>query len=165
MRGQPDPERARLEEGTFRQIVRHAPLVSIDLVVLDRQGRALLGLRANEPACGFWFVCGGRLLKGEAIRDGFARIMTAETGYAGAFTEAKPRGVYEHLYETNRFREPGFGTHYVVLAYEIVVPDHLELRPDAQHRELAWWRVPDLLASPEVHPYTKAYFCDVTPAE
>jgi hypothetical protein len=39
------------------------------------------------------------------------------------------------------------------------------LRPDAQHRELAWWRVPDLLASPEVHPYTKAYFCNVTPAE
>ena len=158
MRGQPDPDAARLDEDIFRQIVRHAPLVSIDLVVLDRQGRALLGLRTNEPALGFWFVCGGRILKGEAIRDGFARIMRHEMGHACAFTEAKPRGVYEHLYETNRFGEPGFGTHYVVLAYEIVVPDHLELRPDAQHRELAWWRVPDLLASPEVHPYTKAYF-------
>ena len=158
MRGKPDPDAARLDEEAFRQIVRHAPLVSIDLIVLDRQGRALLGLRANEPARGFWFVCGGRILKGEAIRDGFARIMRHEMGHECAFTEAKPRGVYEHLYETNRFGEPGFGTHYVVLAYEIVVPDHLELRPDAQHRELAWWRVPDLLASPEVHPYTKAYF-------
>lgn len=165
MCGPPDPDPARLDDDTFRQIVRHAPLVSVDLVVLDCHGRALLGLRANEPACGFWFVCGGRILKGEAIRDGFGRIIAHETGYAGAFTEAKPRGVYEHLYETNCFREPGFGTHYVVLAYEIVVPDHLELRPDAQHRELAWWRVPDLLASPEVHPYTKAYFCNVTPAE
>jgi colanic acid biosynthesis protein WcaH len=84
--------------------------------------------------------------------------MRNELGYTCAFTEAMPRGVYEHLYETNRFGDPGFGTHYIVLAYEVVVPDHLEPRPDAQHRELAWWRVPDLLASPEVHPYTKAYF-------
>jgi colanic acid biosynthesis protein WcaH len=158
MRGKPEPEATRLDEETFRQIVRHAPLVSIDLVVLDRQGRALLGLRTNEPARDFWFVCGGRILKGETIPDAFARIMAHEIGHACAFTEARPRGVYEHMYETNRFGEAGFGTHYVVLAYEVVVPDHLEPRPDAQHRELAWWRVPDLLGSPAVHPHTKAYF-------
>jgi colanic acid biosynthesis protein WcaH len=48
--------------------------------VLDCQGRALLGLRANEPAYGLWFVCGGRILKGEPIRDGFGRIIAHETG-------------------------------------------------------------------------------------
>jgi colanic acid biosynthesis protein WcaH len=158
MPDKPGPDAARPDDEVFRQIVRHTPLVSIDLIVRDCRGRALLGLRANEPARAFWFVCGGRILKGEAIREAFARIMGNELGYACAFTAARPRGVYEHLYETNRFDEPGFGTHYIVLAYEIVVPDELEPRPDAQHHELKWWRVPDLLASLEVHPYTKAYF-------
>lgn len=154
----PDRHIAKLDDETFRHVVRHAPLVSIDLIVLDRRHRALLGLRANEPARGFWFVCGGRILKGEAIRRGFARVMREELGYACAFAEARSRGVFEHRYETNRFGEPGFGTHYIVLAYEVVLPDDLDLRPDAQHRELAWWHISDLLASPAVHPYTKAYF-------
>jgi colanic acid biosynthesis protein WcaH len=149
---------AKLDDRTFRQIVRHTPLVSIDLIVLDDRGRALLGLRAKEPARGFWFVCGGRIRNAEPIIEAFDRIATDELGWALDFSEARSRGVYEHLYPTNRFEEPGYGTHYVVLAYEISQANGVDPRPDHQHSELKWWSVPDLLASPVVHTYTKAYF-------
>ena len=61
-------------------------------------------------------------------------------------------------YGENFAHAPGFGTHYVVLAYRLELSRLPSEVPDDQHRELRWWSVDDLLASQEVHPNTKAYF-------
>ena len=45
-----------LELETFKTVVASTPLVSIDLIVRNRQGQVLLGLRTNRPAQGGWFV-------------------------------------------------------------------------------------------------------------
>ena len=34
------------------------PIVSVDLIVFNSEGKALLGKRLNEPARGSWFVPG-----------------------------------------------------------------------------------------------------------
>ncbi len=47
-----------LDQKTFLTVVRSAPLVSVDMIVRDRDDRVLLGLRANQPARGWWFVPG-----------------------------------------------------------------------------------------------------------
>jgi colanic acid biosynthesis protein WcaH len=52
----------------------------------------------------------------------------------------------------------GYGTHYVVLGYELRWPSTAVPRPDDQHSELRWWSVPELLASDRVHENAKAYF-------
>ena len=70
----------RLPRQEFLAVVKTTPLVSLDLLVQDRQGRVLLGMRKNEPARGFWFVPGGRIMKDEALAAAFERILDAELG-------------------------------------------------------------------------------------
>ncbi|NMU26793.1 NUDIX domain-containing protein, partial [Vibrio parahaemolyticus] len=69
-----------LDKETFSLVVRSTPLVSIDLVIENAQGQTLLGLRNNRPAQGFWFVPGGRVLKGESLKDAFLRLCQDEVG-------------------------------------------------------------------------------------
>jgi colanic acid biosynthesis protein WcaH len=45
-----------LSPDEFAQLVRIAPLVSIDVIVRDGQGSVLLGRRNFEPAKGSYFV-------------------------------------------------------------------------------------------------------------
>ena len=110
---------AMLSREDFLQLVRNAPLVSIDLIVRDAQGRVLLGLRNNRPAQGWWFVPGGIVRKGERLEQAFRRISEAELGSVHELSAARSLGHYEHLYDDNFAGEPGFGTHYVVLAWEL----------------------------------------------
>ena len=67
-------------------------------------------------------------------------------------------GVFEHFYDSNRSGNGGYGTHYVVLGYELRWPSAAVPRPDDQHSELRWWPVAELLASDRVHENAKAYF-------
>ena len=74
------PEAPLLPRADWLQVVRHAPLVSIDLILRDAQGRVLLGLRENEPARGLWFVPGGVIRKDETLDAAFSRIARNELG-------------------------------------------------------------------------------------
>ena len=146
-----------LDKETFRTVVRFAPLVSIDLVVINSQGQVLLGQRTNRPAQGFWFVPGGRILKNEAMAAAFLRLSKAELGLASELGDAEFLGVYEHFY-TDNFFGTDFSTHYVVLGYRLVHDLDLNSLPDAQHHSYRWFDVAELLASVQVHDNTKAYF-------
>lgn len=148
---------APLPAADWLQVVRHAPLVSIDLILLDSEGRVLLGLRENEPARGTWFVPGGAVRKGETLDAAFARIALTELGLPLERGAASLQGAYEHFYETNFAGAAGVGTHYVVLAHRLSLQG--DLRPaDAQHRELRWFGVAELRARDDVHANVKAYF-------
>lgn len=48
---------------TFKTVIESTPLVSIDLIVLNSEGKILLGKRLKHPAQGYWFVPRGRILK------------------------------------------------------------------------------------------------------
>jgi colanic acid biosynthesis protein WcaH len=142
----------------FRTIVRYTPFVSIDLVIIDETGHVLVGLRANEPAKRTYFVPGGILFKDEQLDSAFQRILSRETGLYALRAQAKMLGVFEHFYPTNRYDEPGYGTHYVVIAYRLVLKSRPKIRLDDQHQEIQWLRPNELLADPAVHENTKAYF-------
>ena len=147
-----------LSADQFRFIVHHAPLVSIDLLVADQQGRVLVGLRNNRPAQGTWFVPGGIIFKGERLEDAFRRILAAETGLAVPMSLAAHVGLFEHFYDDNRFGEPGYGTHYVVNAFRLAVPAGASIATDHQHRAVKWMSPQEILAAPDVHTNTRAYF-------
>jgi len=139
-------------------VVRLAPLVAIDLIIRNGDGEVLLGLRNNEPAKGFYFVPGGMILKNERLSEAFARLVKNETNLSAALEDARLLGAYQHFYANNRFGEAGYGTHYVVLGYELKLADTAGLKSDAQHSELRWWSESELLLSERVHENTKAYF-------
>lgn len=146
-----------LDSVDFLHVLRCAPLVSIDLVVMNENGLLLAGLRRNKPAKGKWFVPGGRILKNEAFSDAFSRITRDELGKAYGLDEACLLGVYEHFYADNFFDSGDTGTHYVVLAYRLRVYGH-DLRLDIfQHARYRWLAKNELTSDDQVHPYTRAY--------
>lgn len=153
------PAPARLPRETLLTVVRHAPLVSVDLVCRNPAGQVLLGWRRNRPARESWFVPGGRILKGERVAQALARIAAGELGLSD-LAAARPRaiGSFEHLYDDNFADEPDTGTHYVVLAYELQLSAAWAPQPDDQHGELRWFDVAELLRNPAVHVNTRAYF-------
>ncbi|KAH0441299.1 GDP-mannose mannosyl hydrolase [Paraburkholderia fungorum] len=148
-----------LTEIDFLDVVRLTPLVAIDLIARDAEARVLIGHRRNRPARDTWFVPGGRIHKDETLDAAFARIADAELGIARlARSTARFEGVFEHHYEDNFAAEPGVSTHYIVLAYALQLTSTVPVGRLDQHREYLWLSPAALLARPDVHENTKAYF-------
>ena len=142
-----------LQGDIFKTIIAHTPLVSVDLIV-KQDNKILLGKRVNNPAKGYWFTLGGRVLKNEAIQDAIHRIGKQELDI---MIDSNPQfiGVFEHRYDDSIFRD--VSTHYVNLGYEIEVSG-LEDLPQEQHSEYRWFGLDELIHSDEVHSYVKDYF-------
>lgn len=146
-----------LNKKTFETIIDSTPLISIDLVVKNKQDQTLLGLRTNRPALNYWFVPGGRIQKNESMRDAFSRLCLNELGLLLKFEQAEFIGPFEHFYQDSVFGE-NVSTHYVVLAYSITV-DECELSlPTEQHSEYKWFDINTINEQPYVHKHSKWYF-------
>lgn len=141
----------------FVSIIRLTPLISIDLIIRNQEDRVLVGLRTNEPAKGIYFVPGGVIRKGESLEQAFSRILAGETGLDEKISSARFLGAYEHFYESNRFNEPGYGTHYVVLGYELKLDHKPQIKTDDQHSAVRWMTDAEILSASDVHENTKAY--------
>ncbi len=149
----------KIPAGIFMQIVRHTPLVSIDLLFHNENNEILLGWRNNAPAKDCWFVPGGRIYKDEKLQDAFSRIVSSETGLFLDMDRAEFRGIYEHIYPDQNFRdEAGFGTHYIVLAFDIHLHGELPALPHDQHSDYKWQSISETMDDVLVHQNTKNYF-------
>jgi colanic acid biosynthesis protein WcaH len=148
-----------LSDDGYANVVRSAPLVSIDLIIRDANENVLLALRTNEPARGTYFVPGGCIRKDETIENAFVRILATETGCRASFEKARFLGVFQHFYSTNRYGSTGYGTHYIVLAYELRFDCRPTIILDTQHSVHRWMSEAELKAATDVHDNTKAYFC------
>ena len=142
----------------FIDIINATPLVSVDLIIYNPEQEILLGKRLNQPAKGFWFVPGGRIKKNEIIDSAIARVSYAELNMTLTKQDSQLLGAYDHIYTDNYFNKDGINTHYIALGYAFVLNETPEIQTDEQHSEIAWFSVEQLLAHPDVHPNTKAYF-------
>jgi colanic acid biosynthesis protein WcaH len=149
-----------LSNELFRSVVASTPLISIDMAVQNFHGEILLGQRLNRPAKGDWFVPGGRILKNETLDAAFNRLTRCELGTSFRRSDARLLGVYEHFYTDSVFGESGEhpDTHYLVLAYQLVLTEDETLEPPhAQHDSYRWWSLNEAQASEHVHNNTRAY--------
>ena len=148
----------RLPEKEYTEVVKNTPLVSIDLIIEDIDGKILLGYRLNNPARHTWFVPGGVIRKNEHFLDAFKRISEDEIGIQIELSKTLFIGVYEHLYKTNFADNPDFGTHYIVNAFSIKIKQKAIDLPKTQHSEYWWATKEELLAHEKVHVNSKNYF-------
>ena len=148
----------QLDPATFKEVIRNAPLISIDLIVRNAKHEFLLGQRRNAPAQGKWFVPGGRIYKNEIFEQALTRVIHEELGLEGISNAPKFLGIFDHMYDDNVFSDSSFGTHYIVLAHALDFDLPLTQLPVVQHREYRWWSREDLLDSSDVHRFTQAYF-------
>ncbi len=147
-----------MQDHAFLKIIDATPLVSIDLILKNSSGEALLGKRLNRPAQGYWFVPGGRIRKNEEIVNAIKRISSTELGLELSFNQMKLLGGFDHIYTDNYLGEKGVNTHYVVLAFMIELEQEVKIIADDQHSEMKWWPTNSLLQSDQVHLNTKRYF-------
>ena len=147
-----------LSETDYLRCIDQRPLISIDLIIKNEKGQILLGKRLNKPAQGAWFVPGGVIYKNEKQSDALARISQRELGITIPHEATTLLNVYEHFYQDNFAGAEGISTHYVVIGRSYTLPHNTALTLDNQHERIEWWDIKDLLASPEVHQYTKDYF-------
>jgi colanic acid biosynthesis protein WcaH len=145
-----------LDKQDFLTVVKNTPLVSIDLVVRSRRNEILMGKRLNQPAAGYWFVPGGRIYKSETLETAFLRITETELGTAHSIENTLLLNAFTHLYDDNFANEPGIGTHYVVLAYQLSLDMDLGKLPQQQHCGYRWFGDHEDLS--EVHVNSQAYF-------
>lgn len=150
-----------LPDETFKSVIQHTPLISIDLIVRNEQGEVLLGKRVNAPAKGYWFVPGGRVRKNETLDDAFVRLVREELGIESGITRADGKflGVFEHFYDDCVFGND-VSTHYIVLGYEIRQKIGLQL-PQQQHLSYQLFEENLIFKMDSVHQYTKSYFEEI----
>jgi colanic acid biosynthesis protein WcaH len=147
-----------LDKQTFSTVIASTPLVSIDLVVTNSNGEALLGKRLNRPAQDSWFVPGGRILKDESMANAFKRLTMEELGEYFSIEQATLLGPFDHFYQDNVFGDE-FTTHYVAIAYQLNIGDDLKNLPlNVQHGSYQWYKIDGLLQNEQVHKHTKWYF-------
>lgn len=148
----------KLSDEIFKTVIEATPLISIDFVIKNQSGECLLGLRKNAPAEGYWFNLGGRIFKNETIEKAQDRVFQEETGLQLNRDTLKFLGVFNHIYQDNLYLIPGFGTHYVCLAYEVTLNSFNLPKTTIQHLEYRWLDVNTLLLSDDVHENTKTCF-------
>ena len=155
-----------LNKEEFEKVVKNTPLISIDLIVENPDGKILLGYRNNRPAKDTWFVPGGRILKDEYYEEAIERISGEELGKEFAIMDMKFLGVYEHIYPgDNVFGADAYSTHYIVNAYWIKLNKDLVELPSEQHKDYWWAAIGDLLEKEDVHINTKNYFNGYKPLQ
>jgi colanic acid biosynthesis protein WcaH len=125
---------------------------SVDLVV-DYDDGILLARRQNEPAKGEWFVPGGRIQKGEPIREAVHRVAREELGIDVRISAEL--GIYDHLYETADVPDSG-GKNDVAHGY-LVTPETESVQLNEQHAESRVFPTAEL---PDLHPYVREYLAD-----
>ena len=150
----------RLSQIDFLEVIKKTSLFAFDLIIKNKHGEVLLGLRNNSPAKGFWFVPGGRLYRNEPLDAGLKRILHSEIGCKfNNFSTISFCGLYDHIYDEN-FLNKSCGTHYVVCALEMIISNSDLIIPDDQNLLLKFMSIPELLDSDKVHNYTKQYFIE-----
>lgn len=142
----------------FVDIIDATPLVSMDLLIENKEGKVLLGKRLNRPAKDYWFVPGGRIRKNETLSNALARISMAELGIEISIDKVSLMGAFDHIYKDNFAGVDEVNTHYVAMGYKVTLSEDFLLKPDDQHSEMIWWSKQELLLDNRVHENTKLYF-------
>ena len=92
----------------YRQILEFMPIPCVDIAVVAN-GAVLLVLRDDAPAQGEWWLPGGRILKGEMMRDTAIRKARQEVGIEcnvgmiGRFADDRDFQLYFVLKRAERF--------------------------------------------------------------
>lgn len=147
-----------LSKNDFKNIISLTPLVSLDFII-EYMDKFLLGKRINDPAKGFYFVPGGRILKGETLKNTCRRLTKNELGIVIDFSKMKFHMNMEHIYPNCVF-DNTIKTHYVCLSYyyKLNKEEYTKLNLDDQHSETVWLSKKDLIHHINVHENTKRYF-------
>jgi colanic acid biosynthesis protein WcaH len=144
--GTPVNQIKHIPQDLYNSILKNVPIACVDIALIA-QGRVLLVKRRDAPAKGAWWVPGGRVLKGEMMRDTALRKAREEVGIECHV------GPIVHTAETIFPDGPsGIPVHSINSCF-FVYPVDPSFGPklDDHHDEFKWV---DRIAG-DLHPYVK----------
>lgn len=103
---------------TYRKIQMSMPILCVDLLVRYK-GKYLLIKRTEEPMKDVYWVIGGRVNKGETLRQAVLRKLKAETGLTARLYDIEMVGVYEDQYDESSMGVVPGGYHTVAVVFEV----------------------------------------------
>ncbi|RJQ29472.1 NUDIX domain-containing protein [Candidatus Parcubacteria bacterium] len=124
-----------IERSLYRRILEVIPIPCVDMVIIHGT-RFLLGKRKNKPARGKWWLIGGRVYKGELLRNAVSRKAKEEAGLRDIKIK-KLIGARETMFK-NSAQGPSAHTINSVFLVESRSSRHL-LPNDNQNVELRWF--------------------------
>ena len=119
----------------YRRVLETMPIVCVDGLIVDEQGKFLLVKRENEPLKGEYWFPGGRLLRGEKIEAAIRRKMREELS-----TEVeviKLLGHFEEFYERTEQGNPA-GLHAISFVFLLRLVQE-DIRLDDQSADWGWF--------------------------
>jgi colanic acid biosynthesis protein WcaH len=127
-----------IPDEAYKAILAAIPILCVDIVVKDQEGRFLLVKRARHPLKGKWWVPGGRVLKGETISQAASRKILEELGVEAEISESL--GYYEGHFRENEMGVPS-GVHTVsIVVLANLLSDNIQL----DYQSTAWKFAPTL---------------------
>ena len=142
----------------YKKIQTVLPIACVDLVVKNSQGEFLLGKRENRPAKGQWFLIGGRIQKGETLKQAALRKAKEELGIEVVVT--KMLGAGETIWNDGPLGVP---VHNINVVFLVKPKKKSQISFDSQHSNITWFSAEGGSASggkkvsPKLHPYVKHF--------
>ena len=116
----------------YKKINETMPITAID-IILVKDGKFLLGKRNNKPVQNKWWLPGGRILKGELLKNAVKRKVKEETGYT--IKNSRLLTVTELFFPDSVWKT---STHNIILLYKAEAKQQTAT-PDKQHAQLTWF--------------------------
>ena len=129
----------------YNQIIENVPIACVDVAIIS-QGAVLLVLRNDPPAKNKWWLPGGRILKGEMMRDAAVRKAEEEVGiecYVGPIIYTA-----ETIFPDGPF---GIPIHSINSCFFLYPKDKYKIKIDNHHLKYRWVSEIDN----DFHPYVK----------
>ena len=148
----------------YRRILAVMPIVCVDLVVIDIEGRLLLLQRRDEPAKGHWWFPGGRVHLGETRAEAASRKLNEECGLGPDQRTITELITADVILSDDR----GELRHAVSTVFRVGIPKRAPPLQLDEHSETAEWRFPVAWLRESLHPFVRrlvAMEIDVTRAD
>lgn len=111
----PDPSRG-LPDEVFYYISRTTPLVNVDLLIKDENGRTLLSWRDDQYSGKGWHVPGGIIRFRETLETRLKKVAETEIGGAVSF-DATPIAINQCIHHERDIR-----SHFISILYNCSLP-------------------------------------------
>ena len=136
-----------IEEKLYKKIQEVLPICCVDVVIFNKNKEFLLLKRRNEPVKGYWWIPGGRILKGELIEKAVLRKAKEETGLDVKIK--KLLGVKETIFKKGIY---GKSVHTINIIF-LAIAKNNKVKMDSQSSEYKWFSKIDK----NFYPYIKKF--------
>lgn len=135
-----------IPKNKFRDIEKLVPLVGVNAIIVDNEGRVLVMKRNIEPARGLYWFVGGRIKKGQALEEALKEQIKEETGLEWSEVKLlKVASVSSSMFRTR---------HTIDINFLLKKTSNSEIKLNQEHSDFKWLK-PEEFDKEKLDPYLK----------